>query len=128
MYYCSREHQLLHRKIHKKSCGEAKKAREAFDDQEKKSRGVLGERFETSVGEFVKSPKNQAVMYLGARVRLAETMLAMNTFDAVQKSYEHFRDLVRLCRDDDMGLREQMPRDFFLLIIESLLCFFGLGT
>lgn len=114
MQYCSKEHQISHREAHKRLCTRAKKARAHLDEEEQK---LLDERgndfdmpaypFQNEVGHFwgIWGTRD----YMRARYGFVEAILKINTFDAVQASNDHLRDLLRLCRGDNMGVRYHIP-------------------
>jgi hypothetical protein len=43
------------------------------------------------------------------RYHLIEAILELNTLDAVESALDHFMDILRLCRSDNMGVRSQVP-------------------
>ena len=44
-----------------------------------------------------------------ARFALVEAILEVNTYDAVEKAADHLLDMCRLCRGDNMGVRDLIP-------------------
>ncbi|GAD94376.1 hypothetical protein THITE_2124766 [Paecilomyces variotii No. 5] len=64
--------------------------------------------FETSVGHFWGYLHTRD--YMRARFELAmKHLLHLGTLDGVQEALEHLRDMLRLCRSDNMGLRQLVP-------------------
>lgn len=63
--------------------------------------------FETSVGHFwsILSTRD----YMHARFALADACRQINTLDGTQEALEHLRDMLRLCRGDNMGVRDIIP-------------------
>ncbi len=44
-----------------------------------------------------------------ARFALVEAILKIKAFDAVKSAFDHLRDMLRLCRSDNMGVRDLIP-------------------
>ncbi|KAI4144418.1 MAG: hypothetical protein L6R39_004191 [Caloplaca ligustica] len=112
--YCSRDHQLLDRERHATHCKAVKRAKAVVEHEGQKLREDPGDGFaappnpfETSVGYFwgILSTRD----YMRARYALVEAILKIKTFDAVRSAAEHIRDMLRLCRSDNMGLRDMLP-------------------
>ncbi|KAK5401763.1 hypothetical protein LTR06_010870 [Exophiala xenobiotica] len=63
--------------------------------------------FETSVGHFwgILSTRD----YMRARYDLADTVRRVGSLDGVTEALEHMRDMLRLCRGDNMGVRDLIP-------------------
>ncbi|KAL9051209.1 MAG: hypothetical protein Q9206_004794 [Seirophora lacunosa] len=102
------------RERHASQCKVIKRARALLEREEQKLRDEPGEGvfypanvFETSVGHFwgVLSTRD----YMRARFALVEAILKVKTFDAVKAAAEHIRDMLRLCRSDNMGVRDLLP-------------------
>lgn len=47
--------------------------------------------------------------YMRARYALVEAILKVETYDAVEAALDHLMDCLRLCRSDNMGLRDFVP-------------------
>jgi hypothetical protein len=112
--YCCREHQVTHRLQHKSACNKIRKARAKLAKEEDLVRNAAPDfmtppnAFETSVGHFwgIVSTRD----YMRARFALAgEHLLLLGTLDGVREALEHMRDMLRLCRGDNLGLRQLMP-------------------
>lgn len=111
--YCSRDHQITHGERHAHECKAVKKARDIFDHEEQKLRDFPGDSltpaypFENSVGDFwgILETRN----YMRARFALVEALRKLKTYDAVRTATEHIRDMLRLCRSDNMGVRDLLP-------------------
>lgn len=43
------------------------------------------------------------------RFGLVEALLAIKTIEAVQEAHSHIMDMLRLCRSDNMGVRDLVP-------------------
>ena len=50
-----------------------------------------------------------------ARFALVEAILKIKTFNAIQSALDHLRDMLRLCRSDNMGVRDLVPALFLRL-------------
>lgn len=117
--YCSRDHQVLDRANHAADCKAVKHARTIFEREEQKLRGEASDvltpanPLETSVGHFwgILSTRK----YMRARYALARAILDIKTFDAVKLAAEHVRDMLRLCRSDNLGVRDMLPAIYLRL-------------
>ncbi|KAF1984134.1 hypothetical protein K402DRAFT_150694 [Aulographum hederae CBS 113979] len=109
--YCSQEHQKAHWTDHKDACNLVKKARARVDREETKLRTDPGmwtpNPFENSIGHFWGILETRP--YMRARYGLVEAMLEIKTFEAAETAYDDMRDMLRLCRSDNMGIRDLMP-------------------
>ncbi|MCJ1321735.1 hypothetical protein MMC15_007080 [Xylographa vitiligo] len=47
--------------------------------------------------------------YIRARYGLVETLLKVKTYAAVEAAHGHVTDILRLCRSDNMGVRDVLP-------------------
>ena len=63
--------------------------------------------FETSVGHFwgIHGTRD----YMRARYGVIDALGDVSTYDAIQKQLEHALDMLRLCRSDNMGIRDLVP-------------------
>lgn len=91
-----------------------KKARAKVAEEEDRVRNMPPDfmtpanAFETHVGHFWGILETRP--YMRARYALAGQHLAdMNTLDGVQEALDHLRDMLRLCRGDNMGVRDRIP-------------------
>ena len=50
-----------------------------------------------------------------ARFGLVEALLEVQTFDAVDQAHSHLMHMLRLCRGDNMGVRDLVPALFLRL-------------
>lgn len=112
--YCSREHQAAHWLKHKSVCTKIKKARAKLAEENRLVRNATptwwtpANAFETHVGHFWGIAETRD--YMRARFTLAgEHLLLLGTLDGVHEALEHMQDMLRLCRSDNLGLREMMP-------------------
>jgi hypothetical protein len=119
MLYCSKEHQTEHRDAHKSACNGVKKARDHMEKEEAKLRAHPGDKFmapdpfTSSVGHFWGIHETRD--YMRARFGLIEALLKIKTFDAVQAALAHLMDMLRLCRGDNLGVRDLVPAQMLRL-------------
>ncbi|WEW61911.1 hypothetical protein PRK78_007411 [Emydomyces testavorans] len=114
MPYCGREHQAAHYPSHKSACNAIKKHRRRMEEEEQLLRNhpddifiPPGDPFVTSVGNFWGIYPTRD--YMRARFALADTMRRVKNVESVQAQLDHFMDMLRLCRGDNMGLRALVP-------------------
>ena len=69
--------------------------------------------FENSDGHFWGITETRP--YMQARFALVESLLAINTTEAVQEGHSNVMDMLRLCRSDDIGVRDLVPALFLRL-------------
>jgi hypothetical protein len=109
--YCTKDHQVEHRPQHKSACSKIKKCRkrlEAEEDDVRNSTGMWpGNLFETSVGHFWGVLPTRP--YMRARFALLNSLREEGTLDGVKEAHSHLMDMMRLCRSDNMGLRDMIP-------------------
>ncbi|XP_044716967.1 MYND finger domain-containing protein [Hirsutella rhossiliensis] len=118
VYYCGRECQLADRDEHKIACNVVKKARLHYEREYVKLRDMPGDAltpermFETCVGHFWGILETRP--YMRARYGLVDSLLlsygtAGGPAELVQTALDHLLDMMRLCRGDNMGLRQVIP-------------------
>ncbi|KAI6352124.1 hypothetical protein MCOR25_009540 [Pyricularia grisea] len=107
VHYCSRKHQEDHRPVHKTACNAIKKTSLALEKKEDTLRFTMPDVFDTQVGHFWGIVETRD--YMMARFTAAKTLLQVNNLDAVQKALDHFKDMLRLCRSDNLGMRDIVP-------------------
>lgn len=111
--YCGSAHQTAHRAKHKAACSAIKKSQEALEREEAALRAYPGDGltpadvFNTCVGRFWGVAETRD--YMWARHHAADALLKVNTLAAVEKALDHFTDMLRLCRSDNMGVRDIIP-------------------
>ncbi|KAH6899509.1 hypothetical protein BKA70DRAFT_1115320 [Coprinopsis sp. MPI-PUGE-AT-0042] len=119
--YCSQNHQSVDWPSHKGACVQIKKARKIMDEEEAKLRDTSGppdpwgwgNPFETSVGHFWGIITTRD--YMRARVQLVYKQLDVHTRDSTQSCLDHLLDMLRLCRGDNIGVRDIVPGLFLRL-------------
>ena len=113
VYYCNRDHQLAHRENHKGACNAIKKNRQALDREETKLRSHPGDfmtppnLFEEHAGHFWGILETRG--YMRARFALVEALMKVKTYAAVEVAHGNIADMLRLCRGDNMGVRDLLP-------------------
>lgn len=113
MFYCSREHQTEHYPTHKPACRGVSDAEDSADEEEEELRLKPPDMFfpenvfETSVGHFWGIFETRD--YMRARFAVVEALQEIKTRDSVEMQLTHLRDLMRLCRSDNMGVRDMVP-------------------
>ena len=118
IYYCGRDHQASDRDSHKQGCLAVKKARASLQREELKLRNMPGDMFmvpdvfKNAVGRFWRISETRP--YMHARYGLVDALLlnfglAGGSLGVAQTALEHLLDMLRLCRTDNMGLRDQVP-------------------
>ncbi|KAI0537247.1 hypothetical protein GGR58DRAFT_472306 [Xylaria digitata] len=121
--YCSREHQVAHRPQHKSDCTKIKSARAKLDREDHKVRNATEDfmtpanAFETHAGRFWGLLHTRD--YMRARFGLAQPLFLLGTLDGVSEGLEHVRDMLRLCRSDNMGVRDIVPATMLRLDLDQ---------
>ncbi|KAK5053918.1 hypothetical protein LTR84_001880 [Exophiala bonariae] len=106
-------HQTSDRDSHKKDCNKIKKKHAALATEEQRLRDFPGDFmtpanvFEEREGHFWGILETRTYMRL--RYALIEALLKVNTRDAVQAALDHAMDMLRLCRSDNIGVRDRVP-------------------
>jgi hypothetical protein len=89
------------------------------DHEEQKLRAHPGDSmtpanvFEEGVGHFWRIFETRP--YMTARFALVEALVKIKTKHAVQAALNHLLDVLRLCRGDNMGVRDLVPALFLRL-------------
>lgn len=121
--YCGREHQIADRNDHKLACNAVKNAKTNMEQEEQKLRAAPSDFmlpanvFENAVGRFWGIFATHD--YMRARYGVVEKLLKIKTYDAVKAAFDHMKDMIRLCRGDNMGLRFQVPALFIRLGLDQ---------
>ncbi|KAE9973220.1 hypothetical protein BLS_005919 [Venturia inaequalis] len=105
--YCGRDHQAEHRPAHKAACTAVKKKRSTMEEEEQELRRLNGDIFEEEEGRFWGIHETRP--YMRARYAFVEALVKVGTYDAVEVAYDNLRDMLRLCRGDNMGVRDVIP-------------------
>lgn len=112
--YCTVAHQSAHRPQHKAACAAIKKSREALEREEAALRAhpantmfLPEDVFQNGVGHFWGIVNTRD--YMRARLTAANALLEVETVCAVEKALEHLTDMLRLCRSDNLGVRDLIP-------------------
>ena len=119
VYYCGREHQLVDREAHKGVCNAIKKATKTLASEEQRLRSLPADMFmpqpifEEHAGHFWGIHETRP--YMRARYGVVEALLKIKTYAAVKAAHEHLMEMLRLCRGDNMGVRDIVPALFLRL-------------
>ncbi|KAI5456233.1 hypothetical protein BGZ63DRAFT_417990 [Mariannaea sp. PMI_226] len=124
VFYCETDHQASHQANHRSKCLMTRMARSQLEREEYQVRRMpdgssnAENPFETGVGQFWAITETRP--YMRARFQFADGLLRDFAFvggcaDVVQMALDHFLDMVRLCRDDNMGIRHMIPALFIRL-------------
>ncbi|GLI79005.1 hypothetical protein PoHVEF18_007327 [Penicillium ochrochloron] len=111
--YCGRDHQVADRPLHKSACSAIRKARVKMEHEEQILRTHPGDfmmpadPFTNSVGHFWGILDTRD--YMRARFALVDHMGEIQNVQSVQAQLDHFMDMLRLCRSDNMGVRHLVP-------------------
>ncbi|KAI0897132.1 hypothetical protein F4806DRAFT_464237 [Annulohypoxylon nitens] len=117
--YCGVEHQENHRQKHKKACTSIIKSHDELRKEEAILRTHPGDIFlpynvfENAVGKFWSLHDTRD--YMRARFAAARALLRIDTTKAVEKALAHFQDMLRLCRPDNLVIRDIVPGLLFRL-------------
>ncbi|KAK0710175.1 hypothetical protein B0T26DRAFT_724270 [Lasiosphaeria miniovina] len=114
VHYCGAAHQADHRPTHKSACVAIKKTRAKLEEEEATLRANPGDNFSmpadvfnNGVGAFWGILDTRD--YMRARFAAADALLQVQTVSAVEKALAHFTDMLRLCRSDNLGVRDIVP-------------------
>ncbi|KAF2963868.1 hypothetical protein GQX73_g9699 [Xylaria multiplex] len=108
VHYCSAGHQKDHRPKHKAACRSIVESRAKLEKEEAILRAHPGNNiFENGVGRFWGLTETRG--YMRARFAAADALLQIDTIKAVEGALAHFQDMLRLCRSDNLGVRDIVP-------------------
>ena len=111
--YCCREHQVTDRPKHKDACNKIKKYRTKVANEDDKIRNATPDfmtpanAFESNAGHFWGLIHTRD--YMRARFFLADEVRRTGTLEGVRESFDHLKDMLRLCRSDNLGVRQLVP-------------------
>ncbi|KAK4134650.1 hypothetical protein BT67DRAFT_357609, partial [Trichocladium antarcticum] len=111
--YCGPAHQSAHRSTHMAACEAIKWTRATLEREEAALRthpgGSFppGDLFKTGPGRFWGIFETRD--YMRARFAAADALVKAHTAVGVETGLEHLMDMMRLCRSDNMGLRNIIP-------------------
>ncbi|CAG8386228.1 unnamed protein product [Penicillium salamii] len=111
--YCNRDHQIADRPAHKSACSAIRRARVKMEKEEQILRNHPGnimmsaDPFTNSVGHFWGVLETRD--YMRARLTLVRAMEDVNHSQSAEARLNHFMDMLRLCRSDNMGVRDIVP-------------------
>lgn len=112
-HYCGKDHQAQDRPAHKAACAAIKKKHSGMEEAENTLRAMPPSMmlpanvFEEGVGHFWGYLDTRP--YMRARYALVEAQIKVNTFDSVEAAYDNLKNMLRLCRSDNLGVRNLVP-------------------
>ena len=112
LHYCGKYHQLAHREDHMSECNAVKNSQKKLVREEAQLRAQPGDVmtpagatiFEDHVGHFWGILETRS--YVRARFAVVEALLNVETYAAVAAADGNFMEMLRLCRSDNLGVRE----------------------
>ncbi|PPQ84331.1 hypothetical protein CVT24_012479 [Panaeolus cyanescens] len=111
--YCNQQHQADAWSSHKALCKAIQKGLKKLEVEKRKIENNPadswwpGNLFETSAGHFWGIIDTRD--YMRARLHVAWELQKVTSREAVKTSLNHFRDMIRLNRSDNMGVRNTIP-------------------
>ena len=111
--YCSKDHQELDWRGHKKDCKAIRKAAAKVDKEEHTLRTKPPDMFEPpnvfeeQVGHFWGILSTRP--YMRARCEKVNAITEVISYDAVTSALDQTMDMLRLCRGDNLGMRYGIP-------------------
>ncbi|PVH99201.1 hypothetical protein DM02DRAFT_594753 [Periconia macrospinosa] len=117
--YCSPAHQKEDWSSHKSICAKLKKAQDVVDKEEAELRAHPGDMwmsanpFEDHEGMFWSISETRP--YMRARYGVVDIQMTMDTQLAISAALSNIMDMLRLCRGDNMGVRDIAPGLFLRL-------------
>ena len=112
MLYCDRDHQKAGRRAHKSACNAVSKRRTVVESEEQKLRHHPGDfmtppnPFINAVGRFWGTLDTRD--YMRSRYYLFDGLNEIKSYDSAQAQLDHLMDMLRLCRSDNMGVRDRV--------------------
>ncbi|KAE9044805.1 hypothetical protein PR003_g4341 [Phytophthora rubi] len=117
--YCGREHQTTHFPAHKALCRRIKKMRDLMEQEAHEVRNAdedgwtPANAFETHAGNFWKIHSTRP--YMSAKMDLIRGLSAIPSRPAIEAALAETKGCLRLCRSDNVGVREVVPTLLLLL-------------
>ena len=120
MLYCSTEHRASHRNKHELVCNTVQQRRDHLQSEEQALRAQPPDDlfmpagvFDTQVGRFWGIIGTRD--YMRALYGVIDALRKIPTLDATQASLDHALDILRLNRNDNLGVRYLIPAMFLRL-------------
>jgi hypothetical protein len=112
--YCSREHQTSDWNAHKRFCTPIKRAAAKLAREEQRLREWPEDDFMTPTPVFEEGEGHfwgifETRDYMRARIDLQLKLSFVHTRESVESQLAHLRDMLRLCRSDNLGVRDIVP-------------------
>lgn len=115
MFYCNGEHQAAHREAHKSACNMVAKRRTRLNAEEDALRSRPADPWSWLPSDIFRDCEGmfwgylETREYMRARFALVEALKRIDTHISVQTQIDHLMDMLRLCRSDNMGVRDIIP-------------------
>jgi hypothetical protein len=112
--YCGREHQTSDWDAHKRFCTPIKRAAAKLALEEQRLRDLPEDDFMTPTPVFEEGEGHfwgilATRDYMRARIDLQLKLSYVQTRESVESQLVHLRDMLRLCRGDNLGVRDIIP-------------------
>ncbi|KAJ5334709.1 Zinc finger MYND-type [Penicillium brevicompactum] len=105
--YCSTGHKKADYIKHRVTCNRIQKALRKMQARERALRAHEDKPFEHDIGNFWGCPETRP--YMRARLEYVNALLANKSFESIKTQLDHCMECLRLCKRDNMGIREQIP-------------------
>jgi hypothetical protein len=114
MMYCNVNHQVAHRSSHKYACNAIARRCASLADEEQKLRNDPGDNFMMPADPFTNAVGHfWGILgtrdYMRSRLALVKALQEVKTYESAQTQLDHSMDMLRLCRSDNMGVRDLVP-------------------
>ncbi|KAK1834756.1 hypothetical protein QBC39DRAFT_342776 [Podospora conica] len=104
--YCCPSHQSADQPKHQPICNKIKKTREKLEEEMDRVVAIVPQEH-VPAGQVWSLPNGPN--YLTARSAAAKALLEASTLVSLQQALDHFRDMLRLDRNDNMMMRNYVP-------------------
>lgn len=113
MSYCCVEHQSTHHSVHRADCSNIANKSALHDREEERLRNFQGDAM-TQEYPFINNVGiswliHETRDYMRARFGLVEAYMKVKTYASTQLQLTHLLDMLRLCRGDNMCVRDLVP-------------------
>jgi hypothetical protein len=109
MPYCGRDHQIAHRGQDKAACNGVKKAQQELDRARRAATACRQFFLVTFLTSMLVTFGELYDARLHAPYGLVEAILKIKSIQVVQVASNHVKDMLHLCRGNNMGVRDVLP-------------------